>query len=70
MAVTGAKWDKKGPTGISTYKYFPKKPLGISQGELLFNYFFNKSLLLYETTNVESQSIHLYACVNTDFGYL
>ena len=28
MAVMGVKWDKKGPTGISTYKYFPKTPSG------------------------------------------
>ena len=69
MAVMGVKWDKKSPTGISTYKYFPKNPSG-SLKVSFYSTIFNKPLLLYETTNVESQSIHLYACVSTDFVYL
>ena len=69
MAVTGVKWDEKGPTGISTYKYFPKTPSG-SLKLSFYSTIFNKSLLLYETTNVESHSIHIYTCVNTDFVYL
>ena len=64
MAVTGVKWDEKGPTGIST-----KTPSG-SLKVSFYSTIFNKSLLLYETTNVESHSIHIYTCVITDFVYL
>ena len=40
MAVTGAKWDKKKVRQAYPHtNIFQKNPSGISQGELLFNYF-------------------------------